>query len=571
MNASITLDGSKTIETKQPRVKGGGNFPGSFYQGPAVDGPASWFVFGNSSTYDAQRLFDTRFGTNYDQTLPAGGIAVIRFNSIIFAAAPVLQLNGPIDVALIGDTGISDVGPFTMDLSPLGSFTLATNNGAIALNGATFTATGSTFKFLQFYQRGTTAMTFNGVVNTPSASFYVDSGGSLTLGGTSSLTAGRIEMNSTGSLTLNGAIDTNFLQLTSQSDIQLKKKLTVPPILYAYAPYFSTTQSLDVPGGDLGIGIGGISAGSLDLTGFDNITTGGYLVAKNVSVANQLSVGGTYYPGISASSISAFGIEILGGISGVGLSGGIGGNVTLQAQNLRVDSGPGAINGINLNGGDSLLGLGGSGGTLNIGTSATPIPNDVTVNVPITATTGSDLFLDRRRWRHRQCHQRRHRRSQFHDQGFGERWLAGQQIGRHDQCHQSKDHRHRDLRQQQRPVARAPERPRARARRHDQTHFRRRRRQRQRHGQGRPRHSRNNQHRRDRRGQREQRHLARRRRQSRRPRQQRHPQCRRRFDRRRNHDQTLRRRKQRPGQFHRQRHPQRQQSQNHRGRRRHHL
>ncbi len=392
VNAAITLDSSKTIETNAPKVKGGGNFNGSFYEGPAVDGPASWFVFGNSSTHDAQHLFDARFGTNYDQALPAGGIAVIRFDSITFQAAPTLQLNGPIDVALVGDNGIFNSSTLMMDLSPLGSFTLATTNGTISLDSATFTATGSTLKFLHFYQRGTMGMTFNGVVNIPSASFYVDSGGSLTLGGTSSLTADRIAMNSTGSLTLNGAIDTNFLQLTSQSDIQLTKKLTVPPILYAYAPYFSTTQTLDVLGGDLGIGTGGISAGTLDLTGFDNITTGGYLVAKNVSVKNQLSVGGTYYPGISASSIAAFGIEILGGIYGVGFSGGIGGNLTLQAASLLVDSGPGAINGINLNGGDSFFGIGGSGGTLNIGTTATPIPGNVTVNVPITATTGSNFF-----------------------------------------------------------------------------------------------------------------------------------------------------------------------------------
>ena len=354
-----------------------------------------------------------------------------------------------------------------MDLSPLGSFTLATANGTISLDSATFTATGSTLKFLQFYQRGTMGMTFNGVVNIPSASFYVDSGGSLTLGSTSSLTAGRIAMNSAGTLTLDGAIDTGFLQITSQTDIQFEKQLTTPPILYAYAPSLGTTHNIDVLGGDLGIGTGGISASGYNLTGFDNITTGGYLVAKNISVKNQLSVGGTYYPGISPSSISAFGIEILGGIYGVGFNGGSGGNLTLQAESLLVDSGPGAINGINLDGSDSFFGTGGSGGTLNIGTTASPIAERRHRQRSDHRDHRLQLFLDRRQWRHRQYHQRRHRRGQFHDQGFGERFAASEQDGRHDQRHQQQDHRHRHFHQQQRAIARAPERRRARSRRHD--------------------------------------------------------------------------------------------------------
>jgi hypothetical protein len=89
--------------------------------------------------------------------------------------------------------------------------------------------------------------------------------------------------------------------------------------------------------------------------------------------------------------VSAPGIEILGGLSGEGVAGGKGGTVTLNASSILVDSGAGAINGIDLNGGDSPTGNGGDGGTLNIGTSASPIPNDVTINAPITATTGSNL------------------------------------------------------------------------------------------------------------------------------------------------------------------------------------
>ena len=65
----------------------------------------------------------------------------------------------------------------------------------------------------------------------------------------------------------------------------------------------------------------------------------------------------------------------------------------MNANSLVVDSTAGAINGINLNGGDNLFLTGGNGGTLNIGTAGTPIPSDVTINVPVSAATGGNLLL----------------------------------------------------------------------------------------------------------------------------------------------------------------------------------
>ena len=377
-----------------PSVNGSGpNLPGSFYKGAAVDGPASWFAFGNSSVYDAQRGFDSRFGVNYDQAFPAAGVAVIRFSSITFVGAPLLQLNGPVDVALVGDMGIFDfIFPYTMDLSSLGSLTLATNNGGIFLNLGTFSATGPTFKFLQLYQRGPFGVVFNGNIATPNASFYIDSGGPLSLGSGSSITANQVEFNSSGTMSLNGALNTNFLQLSSQADIQINKNITAPTILYAFAPSLSATQSVSVAGGSLNIGAGGITAIGQDLTGFDKIITTGDLKVDNVSVINQLSVGGTYYAGSGPVTISAFGIAMANGLSGVGATGSVGSNVTLNAPSILVDSGAGGINGINLNGGDNSSGAGGNGGTLNIGMVGTPIPNEVTINQPITATTGSNLL-----------------------------------------------------------------------------------------------------------------------------------------------------------------------------------
>lgn len=365
--------------------------------GAAGDGPASWFVFGNSSVYDAQRGFDSRFGMNYDQAFPTSGIAVIRFASIQFAGAPTLQLNGPINIALIGDSGISDTGGgYTMNLSPAGSFTLATKNGNLALNSGTFSATGSTFKFLQLYQRGGGGgVTFNGNVDLPSASFYIDSAGSISLGGGSNVTANRAEFSSAGTMSLNGTLTTNFLQLWSGTSIQIKNNVASPNTLFAFAPFLSSTTSLNVLGGRLEIGLGGINAAGYNLTGFNDILTGGNIFANNLGATNQISAGGTIFGGSGTFNISAFSIAAGSGINYSGTGTGVGATLTLQAASLLFDSTADGINRVNLDGGDaSLLGLaGGNGGTLNIGTTAAPIAGDVTINKAISATTGANGLL----------------------------------------------------------------------------------------------------------------------------------------------------------------------------------
>jgi len=397
VNVAVVLDDKKTIEFLQPRVTGGVDLPGSFYKGATLDGSASYFLFGNTTTYDAEHGFDSRFGTNYEQTFPIGGVAVIRFDSISFAKAPKLLLDGAtIDLALVGDTGIAEptgTGDYTMDLGKLASFTLATNNGSITFDHAEFKASSSTFKFLQFYQRGAGSFTYNRNINIPQASLYIDSEGDLTLGNKSNLTAARGAFNADGTISLNGALHISTLQLYSGTGINIAKPVNSPDVLFAYAPVLTTAKALTVSGGELNIGAGGIDAHGLDLTGFDNIITTGDLSAKNVSVNDELSVGGSFLADVTGGSgikISASSIEMLGGLSSIGVGSGAGGVVTLNAPSILIDSGPGAINGINLNGGDSTTGKGGNGGTLNIGTSATPIPSDVTINVPITATTGSN-------------------------------------------------------------------------------------------------------------------------------------------------------------------------------------
>lgn len=391
-----------TIETNQPRIKGGGlggqSARGSYYLGATLDGPASWFVFRNSSSYDAQRAFDSRFGSNYDQAFPSGGVAVIRFASITIAGAPSLQLNGPLDIALIGDAGINDTAAvYSMNLSQAGSFTLATNNGPISLTSGTFSATGTTFKFLQLYQRGAGGVSFNGTISLPSASFYIDSGSNLALAAGSNVTANRAVFNAVGALTLRGTLSTNVLQLTSENSIQIQNGVVSPNQLYAFAPTLSTTKSLAVAGGGrLQIGAGGIDATGFNLTGFDDIITTGNLSASNLGATNQLSVGGAILGTSGTYSINAFSIAAGNGINYSGRSNAAGATLTLRAASLLFDSTPGGVNGVNVDGGDgSLLGLvGGDGGTLNLGTTAAPIAGDVTINKTISATTGANpIFL----------------------------------------------------------------------------------------------------------------------------------------------------------------------------------
>ncbi|MEO7167145.1 MAG: hypothetical protein ABI787_09450 [Spartobacteria bacterium] len=96
--------------------------------------------------------------------------------------------------------------------------------------------------------------------------------------------------------------------------------------------------------------------------------------------------------GITPFTLSASSIFMPNGLSAIGADGAAGGTVTLNAARVLIASGPDAINGVTLNGGDSLLGGGGDGGTLNLGTTANPIAGNVTINAPVTASTGARIL-----------------------------------------------------------------------------------------------------------------------------------------------------------------------------------
>ena len=385
----------------------GAAYAGAIYGGAAMDGPASWFVFGSSDSYDAQRHFDTRFGMNYDQAFPAAGVAVFRFESLNLDALPTFNTkNGVLDVALVGDTKIgssADTPSFTWNLDNLRSLTLATTDGSLEIAAPQFTATaGSQFEFLQLYQRGDGGSVKLASLSLPTASLYVDASGRISLGGSDVVTADRIVLHTDANIDIVGAVNANFLQLYAGTSIDFKKKLSLAGTLFAYAETLTSQQDLSVTAGALEIGSGGIDLnGVYTLTGFDNISTWGDLHAGDISVQNKLFVGGNLSTKNDRLTLTAFTIEMPNGVAFDGRGRNEAFTLTLNVASLVI--GAGGINGINLDGGDAeLLALdlsgdellaandGGDGGTLNVGTAAAPVAGDVTINAPVSATSGAN-------------------------------------------------------------------------------------------------------------------------------------------------------------------------------------
>lgn len=91
-------------------------------------------------------------------------------------------------------------------------------------------------------------------------------------------------------------------------------------------------------------------------------------------------------------TFTAFSIELPMGLNFGGNGNAIGGTITLNANSPLFDSAGPAINGVNLDGGSGVPSnlAGGSGGSLTLGSPMTPIAADVTVNAPISATTGAN-------------------------------------------------------------------------------------------------------------------------------------------------------------------------------------
>ncbi len=400
----ITIDALTNITTKTvpPRINTGLiQYNGSVYHGAAVDGPASWWAFGTSSAYDAQRRFDARFGMNENQLFPTLGVATYRFSSINVVGAPKIStLGGPTDVALISDGAITDLSPpgTIWDLTTQAALTSLTlvGNAGINLGFTSFTAAaGSPFKFLHIYERAGNN-SFGSNVSAPTAGLFLDAAGNLNLSGGLAVNVDHMVINAGGIVNFNGAVTTNSLQIFAGGQVQLKSKLVLPTALNIFAPSLTTTQPLNTRGGILDIGSGGLSTAS-DIMGIDQVLVAGSISAVNITANQRISLGSGYnaLPGNTAPlTLSAPLIDIAGGINFVGAGpGGAGASITLLASYLLFDTVSNGIGAVNLDGADGVtlaLTTGGNGGTLNVGTVAAPITYDATFNLPITATTGAN-------------------------------------------------------------------------------------------------------------------------------------------------------------------------------------
>ena len=403
MNTAVTVTSGDSFHGYRATPQfdiAGKKYDGAIYSGPTADGPASYFLFGTESAYDAARLFDGKFGFDLDNAFPTQGVATYRFSSVTINSAPTFNINGgPLDFAVVGDTSVSTAAasPFTWDLSSIHSLTLATS-GTFNIGNIYFSAAaGSGFDRLALYQRGSTgAFNYNGQINLPTGTLMIDAPANVSLGGSSSINVDKAVINSGQTINLSGSLSTNLLQLWAQSSIQFKAKPTPIGALFAYASNLTSTTDITVlNGGELVIGSGGIDLKDNNLSGLDNVVTDGDMYVGDATVNNRFYVGGTLQSrGVMPHTFSAFSIELPLGLNFVGKGNAIGGTVTLNANSLLFASGPGGINGVNLDGGaGDLLGLaGGSGGTLTLGSDATPIAGDVTVNAPISATTGANAL-----------------------------------------------------------------------------------------------------------------------------------------------------------------------------------
>ena len=163
----------------------GTNGQGTIYGGGAQDGSASQFLFGSTSAFDLASNFDSTFGQGNQNSFAPSGVAVFKFSALrLFEpATPINTAGGPIDLALVATTSITDGGAATVywDMGGLRSMSLLSEDGPIALTSAAFGDTAGTLKYLQFYARGLNGSISLGPINTPGADLYADADAGMTL------------------------------------------------------------------------------------------------------------------------------------------------------------------------------------------------------------------------------------------------------------------------------------------------------------------------------------------------------------------------------------------------------
>lgn len=259
-NPSYTLHTGATAYTggAVPRwVEAGTTYNGTIYGGAAQDGLATAFLFGSTVAFDAQLGINGRFGTNYGTPLAPAGVAVYKFSSFAFDGTPTFDTaNGPLDVAIIGQSGVSSTGQVSnLDVSNLHSLSILSENATISLSSKVNfqAAAGSAFEFLHLYGRGTgtgSNVTLGGAYQLPSAKLFIDATNNAVISRMGNVNAGTAVINAMNAVQIPGSLTADFAQLWAKAQITVNGTVNAKT-LYTQSATFSVGGSGTISGQDL--------------------------------------------------------------------------------------------------------------------------------------------------------------------------------------------------------------------------------------------------------------------------------------------------------------------------------
>lgn len=230
-------------------VTSSGTFNGTIYGGATIDGPASTFLYGATSAFQAQVDLDGRFGTGGFNLFPTAGVAVYKLSSATLAGSATFDTTGgPVDLALIGLGGIANSGTMNWDLGGIHSLFLGTKNGSLNLgSGSTFSAaSGSDLSFLHLLSEngGAGDVTLAGQVLAPDATLLADADRNVNVGATANLTTDRTILSAMKEVRIDGAVSANNVQTWSGTSTILNGNV-VADAYYGFATNFTVNGQID--------------------------------------------------------------------------------------------------------------------------------------------------------------------------------------------------------------------------------------------------------------------------------------------------------------------------------------
>ncbi len=356
------ISSGTTITTDPTITTNGVTDYGKIYRSPTLDGPASAWLFGSTSSFDTQIGFDAFF------TDPSNvPFAAFKFLSLLLTGNPTISIanGGATELALVSVGDITSGPPGgTLTFSGIDDLLLATQNGSITLTSdLTFQDIG----FLAVYARGAGSnLTFDSAVSGTSRFFLASEGNILA---TNSLTVSQ-----TNNGLANGVNGILNISLNAGGDIDVGADLS----LTTEASGVTKGGDIDVTSlGDTNIG-GAFNLNIFSLSG----TTGN---GGNISVSpdGDLNVGDLSFtldfntPGVTVTD-------------GANITLTVGGDLNAASLLAQIDSSTG---GNIVNGGNLFVSADGDLVTTSGGTSFTIQNTDGTISNGgnLTLMVGGDL------------------------------------------------------------------------------------------------------------------------------------------------------------------------------------